>query len=156
MKNMLLISSLFFLTTFTQAQVLTNFDNDSLEYWRSEGDGRYYLEADFGNPGNCMRVDDDATGNTNLAIAPIQFIGNWSTADTTDSVMTDIFLHLINGSQTANLWAFRISGPNGSATGPPITPVIDQWNHIAVSMDSTHWNVTSGTWTSFSSASIAL
>jgi len=147
MKNILQILSFFFFTTFTQAQVLTNFDNDSLDYWRSEGDGRYYLELSFGNPGNCMRVDDDATGNTNLAIAPVQFLGNWSTADTTDSVMTDIFLHLINGSQTANLWAFRISGPNGSATGPPITPVIDQWNHIAVSMDSTYWNVTSGTWT---------
>jgi PKD repeat protein len=132
--------------SFLQAQVLTDFDTDSLENWRSEGDGQYYLELDAGNPGNCMRVNDDATGNTNLAIAPLQFIGNWSATDTSDSVMTDFFVSKIGGTLTSNLWAFRISGPGGTATSSTITPVLEQWNHIAISLDSSNWNISSGSW----------
>ncbi len=141
--TILLVSVLW---AFVQAQVITDFDTDSLENWRSEGDGRYYLESGAGNPGNCMRVDDDATGNTNLAIAPLKYIGNWSTADTTDSLITDIFVSMINGSLTSNLWAFRISGPGGTATSQPVTPALDQWNHMAVAINPASWIMSSGTW----------
>jgi len=139
----ILISALF---AVVQAQVITDFDTDSLENWRSEGDGQYYLELDAGNPGNCMRVNDDATGNTNLAIAPLQYIGNWSAVDTSDSVITDLFVSKISGTHTQNLWAFRISGPGGTATSSAITLVLEQWNHIAISLDSSNWNISSGSW----------
>ena len=128
------------------AQIDTDFELDSLNNWHSEGDGRYYLEANTGNPGNCMRIDDDATGATNLAIAPVMYLGNWSAADTTDSLTADVFVSLINGTLTSNLWAFRISGPGGSATSPGITPVLNEWTHVAVSLDSAQWNLTAGTW----------
>jgi hypothetical protein len=135
------------IATIVQAQVITTFDTDSLENWRSEGDGSYYLELNTGNPVNCMRVDDDATGDLNIAFAPVKFLGDWSNADTTDSIYTDIFVSLISGTRTPSLWVFRISGPGGSARGPLVTVELDQWNHIAIALDSSFWQISSGTWT---------
>jgi len=146
MKNMLAVTCIFIMSSLSSAQVFTDFENDSLDGWRSEGDGSYYLEANSGNPGNCMRIDDDATGELNIAIAPLPFTGNWSAADSSDSLMTDVFISLINGSQLTDQWAFRISGPGGSATSRGITPPLGQWHHIAVALDSSQWLMTSGSW----------
>jgi hypothetical protein len=132
------------------SQVISNFDTaDSLEGWRVVGDGVYYWESGTGNPGNCMRIDDDATGNYIFAIAPLKFIGDWSNVNTNDSLTADIFLHLINGSPTGPPWIFRISGPGGRAialTGTSYQPVQDVWFHYAVSLDSTQWTVQEGSW----------
>ncbi len=129
-----------------RAEVFTDFDTDSLENWRSEGDGYYFLETGTGNPGNCMRVDDDATGDLNIAIAPPKFLGDWSQALSTDTLSFDVFVHQINGSVLANAWGFRISGPGGSARGPLLTVQPGQWNRVSIAMDSTQWVLNSGTW----------
>ena len=117
---MFIVTCIFMMAGLSGAQVFTDFENDSLDGWRSEGDGSYYLEASAGNPGNCMRVDDDATGELNIAIAPLPFTGDWSAADSTDSLSADVYISLINGSQLVDQWAFRINGPGGSATSLPI------------------------------------
>jgi PKD repeat protein len=151
MKILYAVITAFILVTFSQAQILTDFENDTLNGWRSEGDGIYYLELSTGNPGNCMRVDDDATGDLNIAIAPVTFLGDWSAADTTDSLLVDVYVSLISGSLTPDLWAFRISGPGGSATSPVVTPTVGLWTHIAIPLDSTLWTITSGNWREISS-----
>jgi PKD repeat protein len=135
------------MASIAHSQVFTDFESDSLDGWRSEGDGMYSLELNTGNPGNCMRVDDDATGDLNIAIAPVKFLGNWSSATISDSVSVDVYVHQISGSILANSWVFRISGPGGSAQGPLVTAEIGQWNHFAIAMDSTQWQITSGNWT---------
>lgn len=134
------------------AQVFSSFDTpDSLEGWHAVGDGFSYLESGTGNPGNCMRIDDDATGNYVFAIAPLKFVGSWSMATQTDSLIADIFLHRLSGSPTGPPWIFRISGPGGKAialTGTTYQPVQDNWTHYAVSLDSTQWTVQEGQWSS--------
>jgi len=136
--------------TSSVAQVTTNFDTaDSLEGWRAVGDGVFYYETGTGNPGACMRVDDDATGNILIALAPAKFLGDWSNASDTDSITVDIFLHLINGSAFDQGWIFRISGPGGSAIaleGPDYNPPTDDWTHYAAPIDSNEWTVQQGIW----------
>ncbi len=143
---------LFGIPVSVDAQVFSSFDTpDSLEGWRAVGDGIFYLESGTGNPANCMRVDDDATGNYIYAIAPVQFIGNWSMATQNDSLIADIFLHRISGSPNGPPWIFRISGPAGKAialTGTTYQPVQDAWSHYAVSLDSNQWTVQEGKWSS--------
>lgn len=134
------------------AQVFSSFDTpDSLEGWHAEGDGVFYLEVGTGHPGNCMRVDDDATGSDIYAIAPLKFIGNWSIATQTDSLTADIFLHQISGSPISPPWIFRISGPGGKAialSGASYQPMADTWSHFAVSLDSNEWTIQEGDWIS--------
>ena len=146
MKIFITIFLTLFLLSFSRAQIITSFENDSLDGWRSEGDGKYYLEAGVGNPGICMRIDDDATGDTNLGIAPFQYVGNWAAADTSDSIMVDIFVSKISGTLISDPWLFRISGPGGSAISPGVTPGLEEWEHFSVPLDSSVWKQTSGTW----------
>ena len=146
MRYIFTVTMIFFLISIGRAQIMTDFEDGTLAQWRSEGDGQYVLEAGTGNPGNCMRVNDDATGDWNIAIAPIYYLGDWSTVASSDSLMTDVFVNLINGTVTTNLWVFRISGPGGSANGPLVTATVGQWMHVAIAMDSSQWIITSGTW----------
>ena len=126
MKNMFLILSLFFLATFTQAQVLTNFDNDSLEYWRSEGDGRYYLEANFGNPGRYVRITD-GTGMTQ-GIAPPKYLGDWRQLDEKAAIMFDIKVSNISGAFLKSDFIIKITGPGGEATILMDSSVVEAFN----------------------------
>jgi PKD repeat protein len=137
--------------TLLSAQVSSGFDtSDSLEGWRAVGDGDYFYEIGTGNPGNCMRINDDATGNMLYAIAPLKFTGNWSNAGVGDSLTADIFLHLVNGTIFNPSWIFRISGPGGKAialTGSAHQPTPETWKHYAVNIDSSHWTIQEGNWT---------
>ncbi|MCK5454242.1 MAG: hypothetical protein KAJ16_07770, partial [Calditrichia bacterium] len=130
------------------AQVVTDFDSDSLEGWRAVGDGVFYFEAGTGNPGNCMRVDDDATGSLLIALAPAIFLGDWSAATASDSITADIFLHFINGSPFTPGWIFRISGPGGTATAlqGASTPPYDVWTHFSIARFSAQWSIQQGNW----------
>jgi len=130
-----------------QAQVVSDFETGTPDGWTSEGDGIYYWESGTGNPGGCMRVDDDATGNMNRAFAPLKFLGNWSLAGATDTLKADIFLHKIATTYVTSNFVFRIAGPGGQATAilSP-TPASDVWTHYKVSLSSTDWQLNSGTW----------
>ncbi len=132
------------------AQVFSTFDTaDTLEGWRAVGDGDYTYEIGMGNPGNCMRIDDDATGNLLYALAPSKFLGDWSAADKEDSVMADIFLHNYGGSYFNPAFIFRISGPGGQAialTGADYQPPADTWKHFSAALDSAQWTIQKGTW----------
>lgn len=139
------------LPLFSRAQVISDFEDGTLQNWRTLGDGAYFLEAENGNPGNCLRVEDDATGSLNTAIAPVKFTGNWTSSGPTDSIFFDLYVHLINGSMgvTGRDWLVRISGPGGQAEGGSLSenlPQSDTWLHYALPLDSTHWRIVSGTW----------
>ncbi len=146
----LLIVSIFLFPIFLFSQVTTSFDTpDSLEGWRAVGDGIFYFEQGTGNPGNCMRVDDDASGNLLFALAPAKFLGDWSAASEADSISADIFLHQMNGSPFNPDWVFRISGPGGSAVtlqGAAYAPPSDAWTHFSAPLDSTQWTIQQGNW----------
>lgn len=145
--------SLFFLATFMEfgfsclAQVTTYFES-STDGWHSEGDGDYYWEAGTGNPGGCFRVDDDATGDWNSAFAPVEYLGNWSSATTSDFVSANVYVHDISGSYTTSTYVFRIKGPGGEAKAfPEVQPPLEVWNTYTINMNPSNWTMMSGTWT---------
>lgn len=146
-----LIAAVFiFIPSLLCSQVISTFDTaDSLENWRAVGDGSFSYETGTGNPDACMRVDDDATGNLLIALAPAKFLGEWSNASDMDSLTVDIFVHLLGGSPFNPDWIFRISGPGGSAIaleGSDYNPPLDEWTHYAVPIDSTEWTIQQGHW----------
>ncbi len=129
------------------SQVISDFEGGTTDGWTSEGDGVYYWESGTGNPGGCMRVDDDATGNWNRAFAPLKFLGDWSMADANDTLKAEIFLHRMATTYAANNFVFRISGPGGQATAilSP-TPVTDVWTTYKVSLSQADWQLDNGSW----------
>ena len=150
MKNFVLFLSVFFVfSIISVSQVTSDFEGGDTDGWHSEGDGNYYWEAGTGNPGGCMRVNDDATGDRNLAYAPVKFLGDWSSASTSDYISADIFLHRIWGGYASNNFVFRIVGPGGSAKAiydPAPTPPFDTWITYSVNLNETDWMILSGTW----------
>jgi len=150
MKNLTpLISLLLIISNLTYSQITSTFDTNT-ENWQSEGDGDYYWEATTGNPDGCFRVNDDATGDMNRAYAPVQFLGDWSSATVTDYISADIFLHDMGGSYVSPNFVFKIVGPGGSAIAlndPIPTPPNDTWITYSVNLDETLWFIEDGTWT---------
>lgn len=144
------ISLFFIITVFfyvAKAQVITDFEGGTRDGWVSEGDGVSYWESGTGNPGGCMRVDDDATGNWNNAYAPVKFLGDWSGVTASDYVMADIFLHKINGSNGAGTYVFHIKGPGGEARALTGTiPPLDVWTTYTANFNPANWTIISGTW----------
>jgi PKD repeat protein len=130
-----------------QAQVLSDFEGGDVDGWLSEGDGSYYWENGFGNPGACFRVDDDATGDMNYAYAPLKFLGDWSPATDFDTLSADFFDHQINGSQIQPGYVYRIAGPGGEAKAIlSYTLPLETWHKIKVSLNPADWTMISGTW----------
>jgi PKD repeat protein len=144
----LLMCALFVYQNQLSAQVLTDFES-GLEGWTAVGDGQFYLEEGTGNPGNAMRVDDDATGNMLYAIAPRKFLGNWGNATSDDSLFYDVFLNRINGSFINTSRIFTISGPGGRAwglLGSAYNAPDKQWRRYVISLNPDDWVMQSGTW----------
>jgi len=128
------------------SQVISNFETGT-DGWHSEGDGVYLWEAGTGNPGGCFRVNDDATGDWNNAIAPVKFLGNWSAATASDYVSADIFVYQINGSNSTGTYVFRIAGPGGEATAfNNAHPTPGTWINYTAYLDPANWVMVSGTW----------
>jgi hypothetical protein len=129
------------------SQVISDFEGGTNDGWVTEGDGRYYYEAGTGNPGGCLRVDDDATGDMNRAFAPLKFLGNWSSATSLDTLKADIYLHPVSGGYALPNFVFRIIGPGGQASGiisPPVPSNI--WTTYKISLSPSDWQLNSGTW----------
>ncbi len=126
------------------AQVATPFDAD-LDGWVVEGDNTHFWNPTGGHPDGCLEVPDNASGPWSTAIAPAKFLGNWRGMTATDSVSYDVlFLPTVHA--TGNPPAvFRISGPGGTAYYDQSIPD-SVWVHIAAPLDSSFWNVQSGTW----------
>jgi PKD repeat protein len=133
--------------TNAMTQVVSDFEGGTLDGWVSEGDGVENWEAATGNPGGCMRVDDDATGNMNRAYAPLKFLGNWSSATISDTLRADIYLNPISTSYLSTNFVFRIAGPGGQATGilNP-TPPFNTWHTYKISLNPADWQLNSGSW----------
>lgn len=129
-----------------QTQVQTDFET-GLDNWTVEGDSQWLIEAGTGNPGSCLRVNDNATGAMNLAYAPIKFLGDWSSATNSDTLRADIFLHQYSSSYVSPNFVFMISGPGGQASGiiNP-TPTFQAWENYKISLNPADWTLDSGTW----------
>jgi len=131
-----------------QAQVLTDFEDGIIDQWLTEADGVPSLSAS-GNPGNCIRVTDQVLSVINQMVLPWAYTGDWSAAQTNDSLSFDLFAHPNNYDplESEGLPLITISGPGGSAVAYIDTvPVFDTWQHFSIALDSAAWLVT-GSWT---------
>ena len=135
-----------FLAEASFGSVETTFDAD-LEGWAVFGDNVFYWTDGAGNPGGCLQIDDDAIGEWGLATAPPAYLGDWSAFAPTDSLVYDA-IHIPLGSQTGNPPVmFRIEGPGGAATATQAGFPAHVWNHFAIPIDPTAWEMQTGTWT---------
>jgi len=128
-------------------QVVSDFEGGTRDGWTADGDGNFYWENGYGNPGACMRLDDDATGDMNRSYAPLKFLGNWSAATGNDTLRADIFLHRVTTTWVTTNYLFRITGPGGQATAiinPHPGP--DVWTNYKISLAQSDWQLNYGTW----------
>ena len=136
------------LSTILNAQVLSDFEGGDVDNWRSEGDGYYKLSVGLGNPGDCLKVHDYATGSMNYAIAPLKFTGDWSSATSTDSLYFDLKVVTSISTYCSDKWVFEISGPGGKAqfTPPDPDPSLNVWTSYSAKFDSLQWAIIEGNW----------
>ncbi|MCD4818222.1 MAG: hypothetical protein K8S23_05990 [Candidatus Cloacimonetes bacterium] len=140
---LILISTLY-------SQVLSDFEDGSIERWRSEGDGYCELGVEIGNPGDCLKVFDYATGAMNYAIAPLKFTGDWSMATTSDYLHFDLKVVTPISLYCSTTLVFEISGPGGKARYIPAdpTPPLNVWTSYTADLDPLQWNIIEGNWLS--------
>jgi hypothetical protein len=128
--------------------VLTTFDTD-LENWSVTGDNTMTWNGSGGNPGGCLSVNDLSSGPINVAVAPKEFLGDWSLLGPGDTLAVDLFLQPIAGDSLPSPFLFRLVGPGGSAHAPIGTsfyPSENLWTRYAVSLSPGDWTLESGTW----------
>jgi len=130
------------------SQIISDFEGGDLDDWYSEGDGYCELGVGLGNPGDCMKVYDYATGSINYAIAPFKFTGDWSNAAITDSLHFDLKVVTSASQYCSTAWIFEISGPGGKARFTPLdpTPPLNEWTYFSARFDSLHWTMIEGFW----------
>lgn len=136
------------------AQVTSTFNAD-LEGWHVTGDNSAAWEATTGNPNGCLSVNDWATGDWNYAVAPPEFLGDWSSMSALDNLSVDIFHSTSDPDDIMPGYIFRIAGPGGAAyalSGESYYPVRDTWNSYSVSLDENNWTIEEGNWSDIASA----
>jgi len=129
-------------------QINENFENGLLNGWYSEGDGNHSIASNIANDEFSLKIEDNATGIINFAIAPSIFLGNWSNATDNDSIKMDIYVEsTIPDLLDVQPPVFEIVSPGGKAT---ILNGIDLernvWHTISVSLNANDWVQESGTW----------
>ena len=148
MKQLLLIVYLLLFLLPARAQVVFDFEDGNITQWYSEGDGDFELNPTQGLPGQCLQVNDDATGDWVILIAPYEFTGDWTAATVNDSIAYE--LKPISSDPdliTDAYFLVQLSGPGGTATAwSDFVPVMNAWQHIAIPIDPAVWTLTEGTW----------
>ncbi|MBP9079306.1 MAG: T9SS type A sorting domain-containing protein [Flavobacteriales bacterium] len=130
------------------AQVHYDFEDGNITQWYSEGDGDFGLNATEGLPGQCLQVNDDATGDMVIMITPYALIGDWSGAAVNDSISYDL-KPISSDPDVIPVFPYliQLNGPGGAAVAwPDFMPTMNQWQRVAVPIDPAAWTVTAGTW----------
>lgn len=153
-----LAASALLATTIT-GQVTSTFSTDS-EGWRVIGDNRSAWSGTFGNPLGSYNIDDLVTGEHNYALAPRQYLGDWSSFTPADTLAVDIyFRNSSGGSRSANTYVFRLAGPGGAAKTIYVVnnyPISGSWNHYSTTLDPNLWVLERGTWAALMSSVTSL
>lgn len=131
------------------AQVNSTFDSD-LEGWMVTGDNSAAWESVTGNPNGCLSVNDHATGDHNLLVAPPAYLGDWSGFSPADTLSFDVYLdNTSGGGQATSPFMMRIAGPGGSAMAlDPLAnyPPQQSWTTYQAALDPADWTIESGSW----------
>lgn len=130
-------------------QVNSTFAADS-EGWRVIGDNRSGWLGNQGRPPGGFNIDDLVTGDHNYAIAPRQYLGDWSSFPSTATLSVDIYFRNSSGRPASpNTYIFRLAGPGGDAQTIYVAnnyPVFGAWNHYGTTLDPSQWTLSRGTW----------
>lgn len=125
------------------ADVVSNFDDGTLQGWTTVGENKgVSTPLVGGNPGGCMKVIDKAASTACWALAPTQFLGDWRGKT---GVSADLMQPSSTGSQSTGV-RFQIEGPGGVyyyifKEKPPST-----WRTFQVNLDPSLWVRKSGSW----------
>ncbi len=128
--------------------VSTTFNSGPIENWMLRNDWEYSVTTSGGNGAGYLYVED-GTGNT-YAYAPGIFLGDWTPLNEIGSIMVDIRVIYVNGTNVGSPDFIRISGPGGAAyvsVDPSELPVNRRyWKTFTFPIDSLAWTMESGTW----------
>jgi len=128
--------------------VSSTFNSDLIENWMLKNDWEYSVTAGGGNGAGYLYVED-GTGNT-YAYAPGAFLGDWTPLNEIGSIMVDIRMIYVNGTNVGSPDFIRISGPGGAAyvsVDPSELPVDRRcWKTFTYPIDSLTWTMEYGTW----------
>ncbi len=140
----------------SNASVLSDF-NTGLDGWTavtSYGTPLPYLLDDLtdGNPGGCAElVGCPELGDSYWMVAPTAFLGNWSKYDGLGTLKWDRIAsggYLQGAPDYVKRSTVIISGPGGTAIYTAAGLVSDFWQTFSSPIDSSYWNVYSGSWNS--------
>jgi DNA-binding beta-propeller fold protein YncE len=146
MRSLILLFVLALLPSLAFSALESTFDT-GLDGWRISGDNDSEWAPGGGNPGGCILVNDLATGARNDAVAPLQYLGDWSSALPTDELSFDVYSLRESGDQQAGPYTMRIAGPGGAAVAlEGYLPPDGVWTTVTVPLDPAAWVIQGGTW----------
>lgn len=153
MRSYLLFLSVFFLSaTLVNAQTTEGFETNDVSQFGIEGDGSLSLQLSGGNPGKCLREDDNTLGLGSYVLLSPQYLGYWPVnTDGTDSLFYDYkTVNSSGGSYQPAPFQMEIYGPGGVARYSPafVLPSFNNWHKSKIPVDSSKWQLVSGSWNS--------
>jgi hypothetical protein len=151
LKHLLIFTALFLSCTLVHAQVTEDFETNDVSLFGIEGDGTIMLQTTGGNPGKCLREDDNVLGLGSFVLLSPDFLGNWPVSPGgNDSLFFDYkTVNTSGGSIPAGNFHVDLYGPGGAARYNPgfQLPSYGVWHNKKIPVDSSKWQMVSGTWT---------
>jgi hypothetical protein len=143
-----LVAIALLISTKVSAQLIFTFEDRNISLWGIEGDGSLLLDTVNGHPGAALRLEEPAAGLSNFIFAHPDMLGDWSSTTESDSIFFDLFVHEIAGTVFDDYeFMVELRGQGSRANAlPQFIPVFDQWQHVAISLDTSMWTLISGTW----------
>lgn len=133
------------------ADVCSTFDAD-FGGWTFASSPDFYWAASGGNPDGYVRFHDSGPAG-NRAVAPVEFLGDWSALDGVGEISYDLRLSSMrictDEIPPYEMLPFNIdiAGPGGSAEWNGDTPSgVFDWVRVVAPLVESEWTLTSGTW----------
>jgi len=130
--------------------VAETFSGSDTGDWSFSGTGGVSNPGNYGNGGGYCHVDDSGSYNS-YGFAPSRFLGEWTPLDGSGLFTIDIRVISGSGTNGGSAEFVRLSGPGGVAhvsLDPSELPTAKRvWKTFTYPIDSSVWQLDSGTWT---------
>ncbi|MFT6679363.1 MAG: hypothetical protein ACJAZG_002041 [Granulosicoccus sp.] len=107
-----------------------------------------FYDADEGNPGGCIRIEESPNGQVSNLTLPGEFIGDWSQLTQDDFISFDYYLDSFCDEDIIDSeFVIQLVGESGKANAiANYIPSILSWQNITVNLNESEWDVVEGTW----------
>lgn len=131
--------------------ICSTFEDSTYGGWNFVNNGSLSIDSIHGNPGIGIGIDDRSAVITE-AIAPPKFYGDWTTLLDSGYLSFDLKISTSSSTPYDKDYLVRLSGNGAVAEVMPPDSVLalslNQWHTYVFLIDSTAWNMVSGSWDS--------